>query len=132
MALKSRESQLNDEIESDKKSLEKKKQTLSSKQEQYRDVENQIKAEEDRKYDKQKELDSILNIMQDEADQMSFQEFAFMKEELCQDMEKSFHRLTKSLKNITQSVKNVIFLWVATGTVTQKQKLKQKKKRRCF
>ena len=90
VALKSRESQLNDEIESDKKSLEKKKQTLSSKQEQYRDVENQIKAEEDRKYDKQKELDSILNIMQDEADQMSFQEFAFMKEELCQDMEKTF------------------------------------------
>ena len=90
VSLKDRETKLYAEIESDKMNLEKKNHTLSLKQEQYQDVQNQIKDEEDRKYNKQKEIDSILNIMQDEAEQMSFQEFEFMKDEFSQDMEKEF------------------------------------------
>ena len=49
------------------------------KQDQYKDAQNQIKAEEDRKYEKEKELEELIEEMQDEADIMAFEEHAFMK-----------------------------------------------------
>ena len=64
------------------KNLKGKKHFLELKQDQYKDAQNQIKAEEDRKYEKEKELEELIEEMQDEADIMAFEEHAFMKEEL--------------------------------------------------
>ncbi len=59
-----------------------KQRFLEQKQTQYQDAQNQIKTEEDRKYEKEKELEELIEEMQDEADTMAFEEHAFMKEEL--------------------------------------------------
>ncbi len=36
---------------------------------------------------KRKKIDALLEEMQDEAEQMAFQEFAFMKDELCEKLD---------------------------------------------
>ena len=50
-------------------------------------MEKQVKEEEDRKYEEEKEIDALLEGMQDEAEQMAFQEFVFMKDELCEKLD---------------------------------------------
>ena len=90
VALKTREVQLVEEIAQHSKILAEKNKFLASKEEQYRDVEKQIKEEEDRKYEKEKEIDALLEEMQDEAEQMAFQEFVFMKDELCEKLEEPY------------------------------------------
>lgn len=87
VALKTREVQLAEEIGEHNKILGEKKKFLASKEEQYRDVEKQVREEEDRKYEKEKEIQTLLDEMQDEAEQMSFQEFSFMRDELCEKLE---------------------------------------------
>ncbi len=82
VALKTRETQLTEEISLHRKSLEDKRAFLSGKEDQLRDAEKQIKTEEDRKFQKETELNDILDQMQEEAEQMAFQEFSFMQEEL--------------------------------------------------
>ena len=82
VALKRRESELAAELEVQQKNLKGKKHFLELKQDQYKDAQNQIKAEEDRKYEKEKELEKLIEEMQDEADTMAFEEHAFMKDEL--------------------------------------------------
>ena len=78
-ALKEREAKLGKEICEHEKTIREKNVFLSSKEEKYRDVERQIKDEEDRRYEKEKELNALLEEMQDEAERMSFQEFSFMQ-----------------------------------------------------
>ena len=85
--LKRREAELTAELEMQERNLREKEKFLTAKQEQYQDAENQIKAEENRKYEKEKEVKEFLEEMQDEADTMEFQEYAFMKEELEQQLE---------------------------------------------
>ena len=82
VALKRREAELTTELEGQQKNLREKQHFLELKQEQYQDAQNQIKAEEDRKYEKEKELEELIEEMQDEADTMAFEEHAFMKDEL--------------------------------------------------
>lgn len=82
VALKMRDDQLTRELGECEKSKQEKETFLASKEEQYRDVESQIRNEEDRKFEKEKEMDSLLEEMQDQADRMAFQEFSFMQEEL--------------------------------------------------
>lgn len=90
VGLKTRESQLKDEIEAHSKKLEDKKVSLASKEEKYREVEEQIKEEEGRKYEKEKELEGLFQEMQEEAEAMSFQEFSFLKDELNEHIESPF------------------------------------------
>lgn len=90
VALKGREAQLTKELEAHDKILADKKSFLAAKEAQYRDVTNQIKEEENRKYEKEKEVETLLEDMREEADQMAFQEFAFMSEELCADLENDY------------------------------------------
>lgn len=73
VALKRREAELVTELEKQQKNLREKQRSLDSKQEQYQDAQNQIKVEEDRKYEKEKELEELIDEMQDEADTMSFE-----------------------------------------------------------
>ena len=94
VALKRREAELTTELEGQQKNLREKQHFLELKQEQYQDAQNQIKAEEDRKYEKEKELEELIEEMQDEADIMAFEEHAFMKEEL----EKLEYRSKKALE----------------------------------
>ena len=82
VALKGRESELADELDKYSSNLGKSKAFLESKEEQYRNTENQIREEEDRKYIKEKEIEGLLDEMQDDAEQMAFQEFDFMRAEL--------------------------------------------------
>ena len=89
-ALKEREAKLGKEICEHEKTIREKNVFLSSKEEKYRDVECQIKDEEDRRYEKEKELNALLEEMQDEAERMSFQEFSFMQEELCENIENEY------------------------------------------
>lgn len=90
VALKMRETLLTGEIEQNDRNLKDKKRFLTAKEEQCRDAERQIRDEEDRKYRKETELKEIFNEMQDEAEQMAFQEFAFMREELVEHLEESY------------------------------------------
>ena len=90
VGLKTRESMLKDEIEAHSKKLEDKKVSLASKEEKYREVEEQIKEEEGRKYEKEKELEGLFQEMQEEAEAMSFQEFSFLKDELNEHIESPF------------------------------------------
>ena len=82
--------QLVEEIAQHSKILAEKNKFLASKEEQYRDVEKQVKEEEDRKYEKEKEIDALLEEMQDEAEQMAFQEFVFMRDELCEKLDEPY------------------------------------------
>ncbi len=82
VALKQQEAKLAIDIERQEKNRKEKQRFLDQKQEQYLDAENHIKAEEDRKYEKEKELKELLEDMQEEAECMAFEEHAFMKEEL--------------------------------------------------
>ena len=90
VGLKTRESQLKDELEAHSKKLEDKKVSLEAKEEKYREVEEQIKEEEGRKYEKEKELEGLFQEMQEEAEAMSFQEFSFLKDELSEHIESPF------------------------------------------
>ena len=90
VTLKRREAQLTKEIEMQSKILEDKNKFLSSKEEQYIDAQRQIKDEENRKYEKEKELDSLMEEMQEEAEQMSFQECAFMCQEIKENIESNY------------------------------------------
>ena len=90
VALKRREAELTTELEGHQKNLREKQRFLDLKQEQYQDAQNQIKAEEDRKYEKEKELEGLIEEMQEEADNMAFEEHAFMKAELGEHPEEPY------------------------------------------
>ena len=60
VALKRREAEVTTELEGQQKNLREKQHFLELKQEQYQDAQNQIKAEEDRKYEKEKELEELI------------------------------------------------------------------------
>lgn len=80
--LKQREVKLSEELETHRRNLNEKEKLLEKKQSQHIDVESQIKNEENRNYEKLKELKNLLEEMQSEADEMSFEEHAFMRSEL--------------------------------------------------
>ena len=89
-ALKERESQLAQELGEHHRTLTEKQGLLEAKQEQYREVQTQIKSEEDRRYEKKKELEALIGEMQTEADLMAFEEHGFMADELMPDLEKPY------------------------------------------
>ncbi len=80
--LKTREAELIAEEQEQEKILQKKQSALSEKEEQYRSVCDRQKEEEDRRFEKEKEITEILDWMQDEAQSMAFEEYAFFREEL--------------------------------------------------
>ena len=90
LALKNREAVLIQEIADREKDLKEKNQFLQKKQEQYQDTEIQVKAEGNRKYEKERELENILEEMESEADTMSFEEHTFMQEELLKNQEEQY------------------------------------------
>lgn len=90
VSLKSRELDLADRIRTRENLLEEKQRQLDAKQEQYTEIEGKKKQEEDRAYEKEKELDGILEEMQSEAEEMSFDEHEFFREELKENFNVAF------------------------------------------
>ena len=85
VALKRREAELITELNGQQKNLMEKQRFLEQKQTQYQDAQNQIKTEEDRKYEKEKELEEWLSYMA---------ETPTMNEELTAYIEKEQKELT--------------------------------------
>lgn len=88
--LKKRETELKQEIDIQKEIEKKKKTALAARQEKYIETENRIKEEQDRQYEKKKEITDILDDMQSDADIMSFEEHAFFSEELLNELDKPY------------------------------------------
>ena len=82
VGLKSREMDLETRIRDREALLAEKERQLGAKQEQYVETEDRRKKDKDRAYDKEKELDEILEDMQSEAEDMAFDEHAFFQTEL--------------------------------------------------
>lgn len=82
VSLKSRELALTKEAAEHKEALKKKNSALASKEEQYLDLKRRKKIEEDRSYEKETQLTELLEDMQTQADDMAFEEHAFLRDEL--------------------------------------------------
>ena len=82
VALKARELQLCDQIMDKEGVLKDKEKQLTSKQALYLEIESKQKEIQDREYQKKRELEGLLEEMQEEADDMAFEEHGFLSEEL--------------------------------------------------
>ncbi|MDY4970143.1 MAG: TIGR02680 family protein [Lachnospiraceae bacterium] len=82
VGLKQKELELSDRILGNEKTLREKESQLAAKQDRYLEIENRKKAEQDREWQKEQELYGLLEEMQEEADEMAFQDHAFFSEEL--------------------------------------------------
>lgn len=90
VALKAKELDLNARIEENEKSLMQKENQLKEKQESYIDIESRKKEEVDKKYQKEKELNILLEEMQKKASEMAFEEHVFFSEELKKEFDSVF------------------------------------------
>ena len=108
LSLKNQESKLAREIEEAGKNRENKNQQLEKKQEQYVDTRERQKEEENRKYEKEQNIRSLFEDMQEEADEMAFQEHAFFQEELENHMEEecSYDLLVKQFEDTRKGIKS--------------------------
>ena len=82
VSLKNRELDLLSRIKDREALLEEKKRQLAAKQEQYTDTEDRKRKDENRRYEKERELNGILDEMQAEAEDMAFDEHTFFQDEL--------------------------------------------------
>ena len=108
VALKNRELELQSSIQGQERILKEKEKQLESKNEQYIGVESKKKEEQDREYQKEQELNELLEEMQEEADDMAFQEHAFFRAELQEHLsepyafgshEEQFQRTRKGIED---------------------------------
>ncbi len=90
VSLKSREMDLASRIRTREELLAEKTRQLEAKQEQYVEIEDKKKQEEGRAWEKEQELDSILEEMQSEAEEMSFDEHEFFEAELKENIHSVF------------------------------------------
>lgn len=90
VGLKEKAVSLEKQIADKEKTLREKEQQLSSKNEQYIALENRQKAEQDNSWKKQEELFGHLEEMQEEADDMAFQEHAFFESELKESFQAAY------------------------------------------
>lgn len=90
VGLKSREMDLASRIRTREELLDEKTRQLEAKQEQYVEIEDKKKREEDRAWEKEQELDGILEEMQSESEEMSFDEHAFFQAELKENIHSAF------------------------------------------
>ncbi len=90
VSLKSRELDLAARIKDREGLLREKERQLLDKQEQYTAAEERRKKEADREYEKERELDGLLEEMQAEAEEMAFEEHAFFQEELRESLHQPF------------------------------------------
>ncbi len=90
VALKSRELELRTRIADEETQLREKERQLSAKQEQYLELEERQKKGQDEAYKKRCDLESLLDEMQTEAEEMSFDEHTFFRNELEEHLDASY------------------------------------------
>ena len=90
VGLKAREIELGERIAEKEAVLKTKEDQLKAKQDMYIEVKEKQKAELDKEYQKEKELTELLEEMQDEADDMAFEEHAFFSMELKNELNKPY------------------------------------------
>ena len=90
VSLKSREMDLASRIRQRETILADKKRQMDAKQEQYVEIEDRRKKEEDRAYEKERALDRMLEDMQADAEEMAFEEFTFFRDELKENFRQPF------------------------------------------
>lgn len=90
VGLKQREIELAEELKKLNRNLLEKQDFSDSKQEQIDETLRQIAAEEERTAEKAKELEEMMNRMQEDADAMAFEEHTFMKAELEEKMDEPY------------------------------------------
>ena len=90
VALKDRELSLSKELTEHQALFNKKKSSLAAKEDQYIDLQNRKKLEEDQSYEKETQIKDLLEEMQSDADEMAFEEHTFMQDELLSDLENDY------------------------------------------
>lgn len=91
VGLKAKELELSGRIADHEKIIKEKEMQLDTKQEQYRENDARKKAEEEKEYQKEQEIFELLEEMQNEAEEMAFEEHAFMEIELKKEFEKPYN-----------------------------------------
>lgn len=102
VGLKAQEIALNSQILEKEKLLKEKERQLDSKQEAYRKAEGRIKEENNREYEKEKEISSLLEQMKEEAEDMAFEEHLFFAGEL-QEKLKEPYRFDTHLQQVEKN-----------------------------
>ena len=107
VGLKAREIELGERIAEKEAVLKTKEDQLKAKQDMYIEVKEKQKAELDKEYRKEKELTELLEEMQDEADDMAFEEHAFFSMELKNALGKpyAFDSHEKQFKRTGEGIK---------------------------
>ena len=90
VGLKEREVELGKRISDQESQLHKKKGQLAGKQDTYIETEEKKKKEEDKAYEKKREIEQLLEEMGEEAEEMAFAEHSFFADELLQNIEDPF------------------------------------------
>lgn len=88
VALKRQEMDLEERIRERETAFREKESQLAAKKEQYVETETKQKEEQDRAYQKEQELSKLLEEMQEEADEMAFEEHGFFSAELKEAFQK--------------------------------------------
>lgn len=117
LQLKTREVELTQDIAQYQNTLGEKKDFLASKQEKYAEVANRRKAEEDNKYQKEKEIEELLEEMQDEAENMAFEEHQFFCDEFMKQLDKqyTFDTLQSQFTDTKQKIDKTLHILEETG-----------------
>lgn len=104
--LKDREIKISQEIRELQKIVADKKQQEQTKNEKRIDTEEILKKQEEKKEEKWSEIEEYLAEMESDMDGVPFDDFSFMKEELCEKKEEeySFDAHRKLLKDYTKKV----------------------------
>ena len=96
VALKDRELVLSKELTEHQEIFKRKKNNLTVKEDQYLDLQNRKKLEENVSYEKETQIKDLLEEMSSQAEDMAFEEHTFMQDELLSKLEEiysfSLHR----------------------------------------
>ncbi|MGN0335783.1 MAG: TIGR02680 family protein [Lachnospiraceae bacterium] len=90
VGLKAREIELDLRIKEKEAELKAREEQLEAKKGQYVEIAAKQKAEQDKEYLKERELTELLEEMQEEADEMAFQEHAFLSAELTESLREPY------------------------------------------
>lgn len=132
VGLKAREFTLASQISENEEILAEKEKQLSLKQETYRETQGKKKEETDREYQKEEELSSLFEQMQDEAEEMAFEEHAFFAGELKEHLKETYHfetHLQQFEKNGQQIENGLTVLQKAANCERQVQEYYQQRER---
>ncbi len=115
--LKTRETELKQEIENYQNTLQEKEKFLDAKKGKYIEVESNKKEEEDLKYQKEKEIEELLDEMQEEAESMAFEEHQFFSDELMSQLDKKygFDTLKSQFMDTRQKIDKVLHILEETS-----------------